>query len=145
MYLLGSRWMWGDSTDKATAIDIGNMFPELQGKPIRKVETELMYWRKSNAIHQWFVINVQGGTDDCNDYHVNRDQLQRLLDLCRAVVADREHAVELMPTANGFFFGDTNYSDRYFEDIADTAEKLDQLLQNRVLMDNWDIFYRASW
>lgn len=45
------------------------------------------YWRKANAIHRWFVENVQDGEDDC-DYHreVTAEDLTELRDLCIDVV-----------------------------------------------------------
>jgi hypothetical protein len=47
---------------------------------------ELGYWRKANAIHAWFVKNVQNGVDDCGDYPVSPKKLKTLLDLCEQVV-----------------------------------------------------------
>lgn len=44
--------------------------------------TEVGYWRKANAIHKWFVDNVQNEVDDCGDYEVSKEQLQELLDIC---------------------------------------------------------------
>ena len=46
-------------------------------------EHEVMYWRKANAIHKWFVDNVQGGEDDCREYPVSNDQLIELRDTCK--------------------------------------------------------------
>jgi hypothetical protein len=43
---------------------------------------EVGYWRKANAIHKWFVNNVQGYVDDCGYYEVSREQLEDLLDTC---------------------------------------------------------------
>lgn len=43
---------------------------------------ELAYWRKANAIHKWFVDNVQKGKDNCKEYRVTR---RNLLDLCDLV------------------------------------------------------------
>ena len=40
------------------------------------------YWRKANAIHRWFVENVQDGKDDCDYYEVSKEQLEELLGLC---------------------------------------------------------------
>jgi hypothetical protein len=40
------------------------------------------YWRKANAIHRWFVENVQGGVDDCGCYEVSKEQLEELLAIC---------------------------------------------------------------
>ena len=40
------------------------------------------YWRKANAIHKWFVDNVQDGADDCEYYEVSKEQLENLLSIC---------------------------------------------------------------
>ena len=45
-----------------------------------------MYWRKANAIHQWFVEHVQNGEDDCGTYDVSVEQLQELRDTCMKVL-----------------------------------------------------------
>ena len=46
---------------------------------------EIGYWRKANAIHNWFVQNVQDGCDDCGVYEVTKEQLEELLDICTQV------------------------------------------------------------
>ena len=38
------------------------------------------YWRKANAVHNWFVDNVQDGNDGCKHYWVSKEDLQKLLD-----------------------------------------------------------------
>lgn len=43
------------------------------------------YWRKANAIHKWFVDNVQDGYDDCGYYEVTKEQLEELLSTCITV------------------------------------------------------------
>ena len=47
--------------------------------------TEVGYWRKANAIHKWFVDNVQDGNDDCGSYEVSKEQLEELLDACLTI------------------------------------------------------------
>lgn len=49
-------------------------------------EQDVAYWRKANAIHRWFVKNVQDGEDDCGKYHVTRKQLEELRDCCMKVI-----------------------------------------------------------
>ena len=44
--------------------------------------TEIGYWRKANAIHRWFVENIQNGIDNCEYYEVSKEQLEELLDVC---------------------------------------------------------------
>lgn len=43
------------------------------------------YWRKANAIHKWFVDNVQDGKDDCDYYEVGKEQLEELLEICKTI------------------------------------------------------------
>lgn len=47
--------------------------------------SEVGYWRKANAVHKWFVDNVQDGNDDCGYYEVSKEQLQELLDICNKI------------------------------------------------------------
>ena len=104
-----------------------------------------MYWRKANQIHNWFVENVQGGVDDCKEYHVSQEKLKELVTLCKkvllekSVLQNKELAKELIPTTSGFFFGSTEYDDYYFEELQDTINALENL------DPNCDYYYRASW
>jgi hypothetical protein len=61
---------------------------------------QVAYWRKANAIHKWFVDNVQDGKDDCGDYYVSREQLQTLKALCDKVLA--ASAMKPAKVANGY-------------------------------------------
>lgn len=51
-----------------------------------EVTEDAAYWRKANMIHRWFVDNVQDGEDDCGEYHVSKEQILELRDLCMGVV-----------------------------------------------------------
>ena len=51
-----------------------------------KQQQEVGYWRKANAIHNWFVQHVQAGQDDGNSYPVTHDHLQGLLDIVNKVL-----------------------------------------------------------
>lgn len=53
---------------------------------ITEIIEEVGYWRKANAIHQWFVDNVQDGEDDCKQYYVSEDKLRELLSLVDKVL-----------------------------------------------------------
>ena len=52
-----------------------------------RIMDQVAYWRKANAIHEWFVNHVQDGEDDC-DYHdeVTKEILEELLDTCEEVL-----------------------------------------------------------
>lgn len=47
---------------------------------------EVAYWRKANAIHKWFVNNVQDGNDDCGYYLVTKEDIQKLKEIVDEVV-----------------------------------------------------------
>jgi hypothetical protein len=53
---------------------------------VKYIIEEAGYWRKANAIHQWFVENVQDGEDDCKEYEVSAEQMEELLDLVKKVL-----------------------------------------------------------
>ena len=57
---------------------------------ISVVEEEVMYWRKANHIHAWFVENVQNGQDDCGTYYVPEEKLRELLAVCKHVIEKSE-------------------------------------------------------
>lgn len=152
MYLTAKRYMsdWVDAGDveKQTAIQM--LFPELadlrghfgDGSPVKEVRVEAGYWRKANQIHDWFVRQVQDGEDECRPHPVYREHLEQLQDLCQQVLADPSKAEELLPTAKGFFFGDTSYGEGYMEDLKHTVDIIDRCL---ALPDTWSFEYCSSW
>ena len=92
------------------------------------IKFPIMYWRKSNQIHQWFVQNVQAGTDNCAEYSVGIDQLRLLSKTIEPALVSTAAASELLPTTEGFFFGSQEYDEFYFEDLKQTKEKIDSLI-----------------
>jgi hypothetical protein len=152
MYLKGKRYLskYFNEGDAELAAKIQEMLPELEGRSghfgddaaVKQIEIEAGYWRKANAIHDWFVKNCQGGTDDCGNYYVAREQLQELKELCEQVLANRAKAAELLPTTSGFFFGSTEYDDWYYQDIESTIQIIDAALE---LPKQWEFEYHSSW
>lgn len=101
------------------------------------------YWRKANAIHAWFVKNVQNGVDDCKSYYVDTEKLAQLQAICEAVLKDVKLAKDILPTQSGFFFGCTEYGEWYIEDIKTTLKITKLALSEK--LKGFDIHYRASW
>lgn len=91
-------------------------------------EEEIGYWRKANAIHAWFVDNIQKGMDDQEVYEVTLDQLHTLLTLVKTVLAHPEKAPDLLPTREGFFFGGTDYDEWYFDGLRDTVKIIEDAI-----------------
>lgn len=143
MYLNAKRYLsdFFYKGDDERADKISELFPELKGKRVKEVIVEAIYWRKSNAIHKWFVDNVQDGEDDCGDYHVSREKLEELRQLILQVLDTKESS--LLPPQAGFFFGSTEVDDWYWEDLRRTADQLEQVLTD--YPPSWDFVYHSSW
>ena len=110
-------------------------------KKVKYIIEEAGYWRKANAIHKWFVDNCQNGVDDCRDAYVGFDDLQALLDLCRIVIIDKSKAEQLLPSTSGFFFGNTEYDEWYYNDIQNTIEILEKAVEDK----DGEYYYTSSW
>ena len=127
--------------DKEPREAIMNLYP---GKTPKKIRFEAGYWRKANAIHQWFVDNCQNGVDQCQDTYVPREKLQELLALCKTVGKSKKKAAELLAPQGGFFFGSTDIDQYYFQDLKDTIETLERVLADE-FFKSCDFYYRSSW
>jgi hypothetical protein len=108
------------------------------------ISIPIIYWRKENAIHNWFVLNAQEGNDNCAEYWVSREQLQGLADTCKQVLEDKDLAHHLLPTASGFFFGDTQYDEWYFKGLEKTQFRIEKYLRSPRFND-YDFYYQSSW
>jgi hypothetical protein len=114
------------------------------GNPSGYIEISVGYWRKVNAVHNWFVQNVQDGRDECQKAWVPREKLVELLEACETVLADATKADELLPPQAGFFFGGTELDEWYYEGLKYTAEMLNHVLTSETLKD-YDFEYQSSW
>lgn len=144
MYLYKKTFVWPNSMRK----DGESKFKlsgakNVKDERVRYIIEEVGYWRKANAIHRWFVENVQNGVDDCGDYIVSKDNLRDLLVLCHEVMKDKNKAGELLPTQEGFFFGTTEYGEWYFNDIGLTIKIIEETLRDSDEIEQ--LYYHSSW
>jgi len=110
------------------------------------VEYPVGYWRKANAIHNYFVQTLGEGVDECQEMYVPRETLSDLRERCQDVIASsdmEQMAQEVgLETVSGFFFGDTEYGEWYKEDLKLTIEICDFVL---ALPEEYSLHYQASW
>lgn len=149
MYLLAKRYISpydpadAELTKLAKEINFGD---GTMGMDIREVTFEAMYWRKANAIHRWFVENVQDGVDNCAEYYISTEKLTELRNLCKKVLEDPETAMELLPPKSGFFFGSTVIDEFFIDDLTSTVERFDYLLDlPEVKNHSVSLYYHSSW
>ena len=90
---------------------------DIKPERISNIIEEVGYWRKANAIHNWFVQNVQDGKDECQESYVDSSKLQELYDAC-VLVRDNTKLVDGQ-IKNGY-----------------TVEKVgDEIVENPILVD----------
>lgn len=148
MYL--SRRTYVKNWDHMTPEEKHNITIKRGGKPVKDIKPErisyiteqVMYWRKANAIHNWFVEKVQEGVDDCKEYDVSKEQLQSLLDIIKSILRGEAKPEDVLPAQEGFFFGSTEYDEWYFKDLEETRDVLEALLKE----DTRGYYsYQSSW
>jgi len=153
MYLYAEKYVsgaeWSDDYEKQQYQDIVTAIRangiEYRDLPSAEVKLKVGYWRKANAIHQWFVKNVQGGVDDCQQANVTREQLKELSNICQEVLKDKTKTEELLPAMEGFLFGHTEYDNWYYEQLEDTVKTLENLLKWTEGEQWWTFYYQSSW
>ena len=106
------------------------------------VEVTCAYWCKSNQIHKWFVDNVQDGNDNCGEYYVSLDDIEKLVLACDTAWVNKDTSI--LPPESGFFFGSTDTDEWYWEQIRTTSKRLREILEDPTLQDA-SLFYQSSW
>ena len=124
----------------------GKVFDQIKVDRISYVEEQVMYWRKANHIHNWFVQNCQDSVDDGRSTYVAVEDLKNLYDACKKVMEfDAASAPnDILPTTAGFFFGSTDYDEYYYQKIKDTIEFLEKEMDADGKF-NGDYYYESSW
>jgi hypothetical protein len=142
MYLTAKQYLWkSKEEEKANRREVADLLG-VKDMEAKEVSFDAIYWRKANAIHNWFIDNVQEGDDDCKEYFVETEQLQELLAECNKALETGDS--ETLNPIEGFFFGTMEKDEWYWDDIKRTKVELERLL-NHPSVKFMDFYYRASW
>lgn len=159
MYLYAEKWVPFRNFDEESKsnqkfdklvefAELDELVDKKQGYISAYVKVQIGYWRKANAIHKYFVDKCADGKDECQEIDVYRETLVALKDICGqlSLTKDMEQAKELLPPQSGFFFGNTEIDEYYFNDVEYTYNLLNKILE-KIPEDNYDyeFIYRASW
>jgi hypothetical protein len=117
---------------------------EIKTERITEISEQIMYWRKANHIHKFFIDNCADGVDECQAIYIDRSILADLVSALTIVLhhKDEETSAKHLPTESGFFFGGTQFDEYYYEECSKTLEVIENLLRDE---QDGDIYYRASW
>lgn len=143
------NWDHMEASERHSVTVAGPSASEIRPERISYIEEEVAYWRKANAIHQWFVHHCQNGVDECQQTYVSCEQLTELATLCTELTALRKtnpseadaRAVKELPPQGGFFFGSTDIDEYYWEDVRETGEHLTALVNE----SGGGFYYQSSW
>ncbi len=102
----------------------------------------LVYWRQFNALHAWFVSNVQNGVDDCGRYIIPKKKLVELIDVLKQAKDTKD--TSLLPAQKGFFFGNQEYDESYWQLVDHSIQKLENILSTFDFNKD-KLIYEASW
>ena len=110
-------------------------------REVSEVIFKAMYWRKANAIHAWFVENVQEGEDDCFPYELEKEKLVELIDLCKKAIETKD--ADILPPQEGFFFGSNTIDEDYWWGLQNTIDGLTKTLGD--FSEGFYFEYQSSW
>lgn len=99
------------------------------------------YFRKVNFIYEHFRNDM---VDEC--CVVDKSRIGNLIDICEDVLAhkdDEYYAKEKLPTTSGFFFGSTEYSKWYWDDVKDCIKQMRKLY--KAMSDDDLVLWVFSW
>jgi hypothetical protein len=144
------NWSFMDKPElhEVTVKKAGKVRKDIDKKKISSIVEEVAYWRKANQIHRWFVENVQDNVDDCREYYVSFEQLEKLLSICETVLAAKNDTLSasLLPPMQGFFFGSYEFDDWYYENVSNTIDQLKECIINGTVdSGSKDYYYSSSW
>lgn len=115
-----------------------------------EVSSTAIYWRKTNAIHAWFVRECQAGVDNCESYPVSPEQLAMLCLTCEEALAayeagDLDTVRALLNPQSGFFFGSTEIDEWWEKDIKRTIREIKELVEHISTTNDVELAYQSSW
>jgi hypothetical protein len=148
---------------------------DIKPERVSHIIEDVAYWRKFNALHNWFVQNCADGVDDCKEVFVSREDLEKVLDVLKEVKAsldkspkkkvqvevgwsggekmydeievyeDTSVVEDLLPPTPGFFFGSTEVDEYFYREVCNTIETFEELLTEDGGQTACDYYYEASW
>ena len=82
MYFTKKYYIWSQNREGVKITGVKGV----NSRKVKEISEDAGYWRKANAIHGWFVENVQDGEDDCKEYLVDQEQMIELLNTVNKVL-----------------------------------------------------------
>lgn len=104
-------------------------------------EPIIWYGRKENHIHDWVEVTTNVGSTNLDYVLIDPNAL--LSDL-KTVLDNHDLAPEILPTQFSFFFGDTEYSEHYFDSVKNLYDIL-LAEKDKGYFEDHTYFYWSWW
>ena len=132
---------------KKLQVEFEGELNEIEGKLddcYNALYSEVAYFRKVNFLLPYF-----GYEENCSEIVIDKCEVEELIDDCKRVLGSKDTddaesvADELLPTEEGFFFGNTDYDEWYFNDVQGVMDKFTEILndfdfdENELIMNCW--------
>lgn len=115
-----------------------------------KEQFELFYYRKVSQLQHYFEKNF--GIENGGVIELDEEIVKDIISLTDGVLEYKdtedaqEVAVKLFPTANGFMYGNEEYSYAYYRTTEIINEDMKHLLENQQEgLKNREVFYSCSY
>lgn len=149
-------WEWGKASEAHTFEELLGIVQEFYPKD-KEDDWELMDYEENNCRRQKFYfrkVNCLYGycanhnlIEDGEVAMLDHEQMVDILNRAKEILSQPtkeeqlEKGEELLPTQDGFFFGNTYYNDYYLQDIEEVRDKF------KGMLDEWDDAYAVifSW
>ena len=108
----------------------------------KKKVKEIGYFRKVNFLVKYFEDYCGLDTANQTPLRIHIKDIMDLKDRCSEVINNPNKAEELLPTTDGFFFGDTDYNEEYLKDVQEVYNYCLHLLDEfDALQDDESIWF----
>lgn len=86
--------------------------------------SDTKYFRKVNFLVGYFNL------ENCNSHVCTYDELTTLVEKCKLVLEARSEEVSKreLPCCEGFFFGEYEYNDSYYDDVKSVMDAVQELI-----------------
>jgi len=170
MYLTKKTYIGNKYKKAGEMVRLG--LPNIKDERVSEISESVGYWRKANQIHNWFVQNVQDGTDDCKDYYVSEENFKALLEVVNKVLDSITIVDGDMITENVFEKGKVTEVKRkqqivkdssvaeallptqsgffygstgYDEYYVDDLKETKKIVEEALADEDGDYYYQSSW
>ena len=86
------------------------------------------------------LVNKEIEVEQYDYEHHGRIKVKRIIE----VLKDSSLAEELLPTEEGYFYGSTIYDERYLDDLRNTIEQIDKILETTDF-NTQNLYFHAWW